>query len=612
MNFKGLKILVTLCTVFFFAATAFAGGEAEIKTDVPAIPQSVCDQAGWISMEVGDGFTLYENDSIEWSLTNGVELCKAVDMFLIIADQTPMTYAQGSTVAISTTNAANQVTVTSAASGDEAELVGGGGDGALGLHIVGNVGQQTVTVTLRRIDLVTGLIGDFDAIDPDTHDLEIAFGVGLGDVTDTMTIRLFDNKADAYAGAGDIGFRKDDPATTTVEDYLIDIDPEDNSLCIDTLTNDPQFESGQYVNATPDSQPASGGTQISFTGDSRVANITGSEGYTIDRLSKDACPDIAIGGTPNQFGVITGAPGSFDPGDFDNTAKLATAGSRWSAGSPLCQTAGTGVIITKSSNWSLSDQYEIEISMAVMAAGATSYTAADADEVWFSNGANVYTTDSSDSNIQHDNTAIAAIAPVETATVDATTTNTTAYTYEYFNPTDNTQDSFILDIGDIGIDPNALTVGDTIGLVVTLRKFPCGEVITETLCMGVVVQSCSSTGPSTSSTLYFPFGIGASNSNYWSGIAIANQSALAGDVTCVLYGEGGGSATYDGGTVDAMGMLRVPVNTAFFNGLTQGTTALSAGDSFQMYCTCGFASDGVMMIGTDDLTALHGYLGRQP
>jgi len=630
---KAKGFIATFLTVFFIAATALAGGPANMKTDVPTIPEADCDQAGWISLEVGSGFDLHEGDQIVWSTTNNVPLCKDINIFMSIADLAGANlYPQTNISAIFTTNAANSIDIT----GNALDLVGGvlanaaGDSWEAGFLIVGNSGSNRITLTFTRrwVTAVTnayavgnttgnyagmiglgndgagGVVGNLGYI--------MTFNVNAGAPTDVCTIRLFDSNNDVFASNTNAGFFEKETAAPF--GYVDTIEPQDNVLCLDT-NNDATLVNGQYVWATPDSQPGivAGASQVSFSGDYTIANISGSEGYATSTVGKGQCETVSIGATFDQFGNPIGDEATLDVGNYTGGLAGACTGSRWADQVGSCEEGdGYGILITKSGNFQIADSFSLRLSLAVSTDGGNTYTDINMDNAWFNSNGSVFETMASNiGNIQCDaDAAVASALSLADNNGNAGFTNTDGDNYilqaDYATVQGNTYDSFLLDVGQISYLKSAFDDGDIIALKVELWKFPCGLVETDYICLATAVDACS-TGAGPTTTISFPYGVGADNTAFWTGIAITNTTDTDGTATVTFYGTEGGVSTYD----IAVGARDIE-NFSMSNVMDLLTGTLTGAENFQAVVTADVAIDGIMFIGGRGTnTVLHGYLPRQ-
>lgn len=643
MRAKSLTFLVTVMTVLCFAATGFAASlqQVDMKTDVPTIPISACDRAGFISFEVGNGFTMTEGDVIQLNLTNKVILCKKVDYFLVIADDTAMTYDQSASTngaPVITSNVANTIDVGGTAG---TLLVAGGTNNVLGFLVKGNANSSRVTLQLARMDTTTGAV----TVSNDPADYyQITFDVdtvGGGDVTDLLTVLLFDMKAKTYVdSSSEVGFRKDDVATTADVDYLDDIVDTDNTLCIDTDDPDVVFSDGQYVRATPQSIPASitgvTPTPLTFTGDNTVATVSGTTGYTVEAVGKGTCPTVTISPELDQDGdPIEGTSSTFDMGDYTNPCLAANYDDgRWQQSeSNICASdantdgKGRGIIISRSNAYDNAEQMRITMSLAIMRANSSTYAAPGAATAWIvgNTAEGIYfTQNGTDGNVSCTAAAIDeqdagyAFATTADGTEDVeTSAGTVTRIIEqrtgWMVPGDSgiagfgsDRDSMMVDANTVYFDKSMLSAGDTLYWKVTTERYPCGVVDESYVCI-FTAQECD-TDTTASYELTFPYGIGADNVNFWSGLNITNLSSTDGSATATFYGMDGTMGTYtfdvEANNITNFSMLQIK------DSITGG---LSSSVNFYCVVETDFEADGLMLIGGKGANAgvLHGYLPRK-
>jgi hypothetical protein len=188
---KFLVIMVSVMSVLAFTGSAFAVNQVYLKTTVPNIPKSYCEQAGSITQEFQDGAELEEGDIIQFTLSNLTSLCKDIDFYLVLATANQMYH---------TSNARYPVTVSQAGlnlleiftDATLATLDGNvGGLYDVGFLVRGTAGSQLITLELVR-RYMPG-VGDVDAdgLDEDGQIMPTAnppiaafFSVNGGDSTD--------------------------------------------------------------------------------------------------------------------------------------------------------------------------------------------------------------------------------------------------------------------------------------------------------------------------------------------------------------------------------------------------------------------------------------------
>jgi hypothetical protein len=460
-------------------------------------------------------------------------------------------------------------------------------------------------------------------ITPGTADLVMTVNTAAGDPSDVITIRLFDSNNDTFNGLWDHDANPATPdieatsqagwwekATTAPYAYVDYIEPEDNVLCITTNLG-ATLVNGQYVWATPDSQPGTvaGSSQVSFSGDYTIANISGSEGYTVQPVGKGICETVTIGTSFDQYGNPIGDETTLDVGDYDDGG---CTGSRWSDQVNTCETGdGFGVLISKSSNFGAADAYRLELSLAVSSDGGSTYTDIDGDDAWFAGDNVAYETSASNvGNAQCSGTAADATTAMNLTTNETDNTDSMPYIQgsDYTTVLSNTYDSYLIDVGTIGYLKSAFAAGDIIALKVVVYKFPCGLVATEYVCLATAVAQCPTSGGGTSYTVFYPYGVGANNAQFWSGIAVVNTSSVDGTAVATFYGDLGGQSAY---TVDvpARGMVTFSMGQIMSDPAMVGT--LTGDENWQCSITADTTIDGVTFVGGKGAyEVLHGYLPR--
>jgi hypothetical protein len=455
-------------------------------------------------------------------------------------------------------------------------------------------------------------------------------------ITNKLTIALFDEKSNIWRNGGDIGtvnegkdtpgFRKLDTTATLaadIPDYDVDIAAEDNTLCINTSA---VSGSSVFVEASPQSTPSETQYKLNFTGTYRIALVQGALAYTAAALGKATCLPVTTAATVDQLGNVASRPESFSPGAFvDQTG--------WTAASPVCTPLGygRGIIVSKGSSMAAGDKYRVTLTVMAMAAGGTSY--ASTSHAWFkitggvdgtywtqaSNARNAATTTGGFSPP----TAGATYATIGTTgefTVDPPTVTEANYTGLHTirsgwltvanncgTAANQAPDSLMIDIGTIWFDYNNVAEGETIGVRVAVEKFPCGEVVTQDLCMGVIqTAACDTSG----CTMYFSYLVNPANTAYWSGLALTNLSTkTAGSALLTFTDSAGGTATQTV-TLAANAIEVMLFNSSWLAGLTGSTLDSSKNMKLKVTTTNVVAEGQVMIGGADPTSGIYGYFPR--
>jgi hypothetical protein len=581
------KLLVTWFTVFTvlaFAGTAFAvPGLIDIRTTVPNIAKSLCDQAGSQSLAIPDLTTMQVGDVIQFTLDTGVTICKTIDFYIPIANATPYTPASAATDAVQVSAATNNI-VTNA--GVNTPAYGGVDD--IGFHVRGNDGSQIYTLQLVKRTVATGVL---DA----TGTWSFTFN-GTGDpANDVLTVKLFDEKTVALSG---IPLNIMDDSVTTGS-YVTTILTSDNVLCIDTLTDDFQ---GNQVQSFPDSLPVTSSTKLTFTGVYTIANILPANIFTITNPCKDPCPQIEVEATFDQFDNPTSGITYFDPGNYNNAI---CPGSRMSSENTCDTTTGMILRIQKNSAFTVGVKLYLELELRINGGTADGVLewedpTVEPPVVYLSEG---------DSDICECSSP--NLPPV--AGLGWTRgSNNTVLTQNLATPivANGSATSIEVDLSDLNIsDLEDLEEGDQITVLATLAKGNCGELTEGELCIANVLDLCDAGPgpvPGACYTMTLPYATGMEDPDFWGGAAVVNQSMTAGEYDVSFYDVDGNMGTL----VDqALGALSMDVfllsdipNRAGFNA---GTMDLVV----QMWYVImsDFFGDSVLFLGDTGLNILQGY-----
>lgn len=628
---KKLLYFFTVLLLIGFTGTAYAAFELTVSTDVKTIPATDCDQAGSYTMTAQNGAQMREGDTITYRLTStggSVSLCKTLDYFLVFSNDGTLNCQTDNSYPVFATNVGDRIRFITDA-GVCMDAISGAGTGGtnlmFGLLVQGTTGNDYVTAT-ARVAYADGMMRSLPA------DRVVMTYVGT-DPANRLSISLFDEKNNQFddnaaTGTDEPGFRKLDTAASgaaNIYDYDVNIDPEDNALCLNTSA---VTGTSSFVEASPESSPSATAYKLNFTGTYRIALVQGSLAYTAAALGKSTCLPFTLSPTVDQLGNVSSQPETFDPGTWTN-------GVGWVSGTNVCstQSLGRGIIITKGIPMVVGDQYRITLTVMSMASGGTAY--ASTSHAWMKSDASgigaAYWTIANNSNNSAASTAgftpPAVASPgwstIGTAgefTVDPPTATESNYTGWHSMRSgwltvsancgtgyNEEPDSIMLDVGTIWFDYNNISEGETIGLRVAVEKFPCGTVVTEDICLGVAqTAACDTSG----CRLYASYLTNAANTAYWSGMAITNLSATtAGSATLVFYDTAGGTATKTL-TLAANAIEIAVFNSAYFAGITGSTIDTSLNMRCHITST-NVSIEAQTMIGGADATAgIYGYAPR--
>lgn len=173
----------------------------------------------------------------------------------------------------------------------------------------------------------------------------------------------------------------------------------------------------------------------------------------------------------------------------------------------------------------------------------------------------------------------------------------------------------VLNLPALTIDPNLISAGDVVTVVVTMSDSNsfCGETFSETITFGNVVDTCPSPGVTSTLTLPYISVIGDSGA-FWEGLAVTNLSTgQSGSVTATFYETDGdqGQMTF---TLDPAGMFVNTLGNALAAGdITQTAGAGTLGDN-PMWATLvadGINIDAFLFLAKPSTGESMGYLARR-
>jgi len=581
---KLLVSCVTVFTVLMFVGTALATpGLVDIRTTVPNIAKSLCDQAGSQSLAIPDLTTMQVGDVIQFTLDTGVTICKTLDFYIPIATATPYTPPSLAGDAVEVSDPTDTI-VTNA--GTNAPVYGGVDD--IGFHVRGNDGSQIYTLQLVKRTIATGAL---DATGGATG-WSITFNGVADPANDTLTIKLFDEKVFALGGVTTID---DDTGVTGA--YLTPIVTSDNVLCIDTLTGDFQ---GNQVQAFPDSLPVTSSTKLTFTGVYTIANILPANIFTITNPCKDPCPQIEVEATFDQFLNPTSGITYFDPGNYAGGVCL---GSRMSSENTCDETAGMLLRIQKNSTFTVGVKLYLALTLQINGASAVGTLAWDDPTV----EPPVVYQSPGDSDVC--NCTGTQLVPTAGLTWTRSGTNT-VLTQSLMTPiiATGTSTTLEVDLSDINISNlDDLDDGDQITVVASLFKGNCGELFEGELCVANVLDLCTTATPTGACyTFTLPYAVGTDDPDFWGGLAVSNQGMADGEWDLTMYDVDGNAATLNDQALNALNMdvfLLSDIPTR------AGYNAGSIDPAVQMWLRfmTDFYGDAAIFVGDLGLNILQGY-----
>jgi hypothetical protein len=589
------KLLVTCFTVFTvlaFAGAAFATpGLIDIRTTVPNIAKSLCDQAGSQSLAIPDQTSMQVGDVIQFTLDTGVTICKTLDFYIPIANALAFTPPSLATDAVQVSNTAVGANVINTIAATNTPVYGGVDD--IGFHVRGNDGSQIYTLQLVKRTVATGAL---DATGTWAFTFNVAIAP-LGDpANDNLTVKLFDEKTIALGAPVSLTIYDDNPPSTTGV-YTHTILTSDNVLCIDTLTGDFQ---GNQVQSFPDSLPVTSATKLTFTGVYTIANILPANIFTISNPCKDPCPQIEIEATFDQFDNPTSGITEFDPGNY---APGVCTGSRMSSQNTCDPTEGMLLRIKKNSAFTVGVKLYLSLTLQINGASAVG-TIGWADNtieppvVFLSTGASDVC-----------NCTGTSLTPVGGLNWTRSGTNT-VLTQSLMTPiiANGTATTLEIDLSNVNItDLEDLDDGDQITVLASLYKGNCGELFNGELCIANVLDLCTTLTPAGACYSFtLPYSVGTDDPDFWGGLAVSNQTMTNGEWDLTMYDVDGNMATLNDQALDALNMdvfllSDIPSRTGYNAG------AIDPAVQMWLRFMTDFYGDAAIFVGDTGLNILQGY-----
>lgn len=527
------KIFTLLTAVFMvlaFSAMSFAANQVVMKTTVPNIPKSTCYQAGTDTMEMDDNSNMVEGDVIEYTLNNKVTICKNINMFLTLAENDGTLDLTGD-LPVSTTGGV-LVSTPVLPAGQQ-----------WGFRIQGAVGSQIIRLTLRRINTGTGVLVPM-------ANFAVNFDGTL--ITDKLVVKLFDGKVGVWPESG---FRKPDVAPAAQDIYIVNIASSDNTLCIDTLTQD---FLGEYVQNTPNSIPVNVAQKLNFSGDYVIAHILAPQTYNLYTCKGVTCGNIPMGTTTQSTATCLAFDyetiGTNNNGYCTNHTATAPNKPAW--------------ILQSSQPFELTG-YVVSAEILVNGApGARGVYWSSTQPRWdnYATAAEACNTDTlgnawAPAYTKADGTTATPIAPSTGACAGVAAGAKAVKWTTPVTPLFVADDYFLeIDLPPYNYNLAEVNAGDVVSVRVTLSKSTCGVVGTFDLCMGTFIAECPK-APSGGASTSFPYFTSLTDDpQWWNGIAIVNASGTAGTATLTAYEKDGSTATFVTPTIAANSMFVSLVN----------------------------------------------------
>ena len=529
MKKRFFPMIIAMCAVLAFSGAAMAAGNlVNLKTTVPNIPKSLCYQAGSITMEFSAETVLTSGDIIQFTLNNGVVLCKDIDFYVRVSDgATPP--GTITSVPVYASDGVDNFTLASTWPDVPANY-------DYGFTVRGLAGSQIVTLTLVARDIATGVIYTGpDAVTPPNFTLDFdTFTLA----TDIIAVSLFDEKDSAdYLYKKFVATPMPNPAQYIVnsDGYPVGTPTQyfmtsDNAICIDTMTFDYQ---GEFVVASPDSIPSinPAGIKNTFSGEREIAHILPANEYAL----------VTCKTAPMVGNIILneGQTASCPPFDFDSGANGSTGycGNHYD----------NKIIIQALTNIFPVSDYKVTLEVKVN--GLTG----DQGVYIFGKELGYLSTETLDANC--DGTVTDSV-PFETYGGPGTCTDAQSVTpggegctVDCVNKVirattaasplgitqGGNQDFLQLNLPAFRYDSSIVKEGDVVSVRVVVFQDPCGTIFDE----DIVIGTFGCTPATSATTLLYPYFTPANGTYFWSAYAITNLSDVEGTVTLYMYESDG-------------------------------------------------------------------------
>jgi hypothetical protein len=435
-----------------------------------------------------------------------------------------------------------------------------------------------------------------------------------------MLVKFFDKKQndETYTNPFYEDRDNDGDYETGTEDGLSE--EADNVLCADTSV----FPS-EYLGTTPASIVTQNKYKLSFSGDYWIAHILGEDVWIIEEVCAKMidCNYFDLAYTEDQYGNTTPPADWFDAGDYDGGGSWQGIES-WSSDQTCDTSYGTGAkFYNGAGDFAVDSEFRFTLTLYLNGAPASDAilwwdtvtgTANAGDALTGVGGDQLYSyTDYDDSDLCNGMVGT-ALNPTWRVPVQETGNVASMYA-DVMGPISGGLDfnTYVLDWPEVNVDYERLMDGDEISVLVEWGELPCGGGVQEEFCLVQVIDDCSSLVTPTSYCwqLRAPYGLGASNSGFWTGVAVTNYNTTTeSEATINIYSVDGGSG-YLETTIDPggnyVGTVGQIVNDADW---VDNDPALDPMYDIWILVEADTWIDGIIFVGDINTSFLHGYLFR--
>lgn len=595
---KKLFIMLTaLLAVGVFCTTSFAVNEVQMTLTSPVIYKAGCEKAGSTTYIWDESSVIAAGDWWYMDLPEGITLCKNYDYVIagMGAAYLPTVYLGNTTYTSARFNSAALITQVDGgwAYGPAGAVPGSAPlgssviDGNLAFLVKGVSGQRRVTIYVISED-EGALVGAVPTltVDNDTQ----------------YQVKIFDGKSWSNSGAFALGNQDTCILTDADSDGeygelngTSDDDVIGGNVAVDAIADEPYVENTLCINATSlagqyvYTSYASKSDKFTFTGDSQIAHTGTAATIALANCKGDATDSIAIEGGQNgvcwfEYDDLLAANGDYCTTGFENRVLIeATSGAFGD----------------------IDDKYFVELEIT-----------SPNDGVYFGGAPAIVGYKSTEDECQAAGTAI---VPAPTWWYYEGSTRTTTFTgtdndcavgsgqqVDYVLQTNTMDlddyDTIWIDLPQFYYTNTAVAAGEVVTVEVTLNRYPCGTIFSDTVDLGSFVTTCAN---AQQTTLYFPWLPGTAATGWWGGFVLTNIGATAGTAALTYSDASGAQATFTTATVAAGAQW---VNTAVTAADLTDVSGFDMSMNHSVTAVCAFAARGFAFTGNG--TEGTGYLAN--
>jgi hypothetical protein len=607
---KTLLMVAAVALVFGTAFTASASSTVSVTLTSPTITEAqlACEKGGAVTFQFPAGSVLSAGDWWYMDLPTGATLCKNID-YLIVADSTgtvgggantwvgadstlptavhfatstdAIGGGSGGTIAVGATGPLSTVitgpaSAPSAVAGNLAiHVIGASGSRRVTLYIASDDGTGSITVgqdTALNIKILDGTqwaggsngATNFTRIILDTD--QKAFSDYAGTVSSTGKYRYYgQNVGDAIPGGTDDVTTAEyiDPAGSYQVPYV------ENTLCMSAFGVGNVFVSFASLN-----------DKFTFTGDSQIAHT----------------------GAGNTITLSSCIPSKSTKNDNIEIAAQGECSFEYDAHTNYCSSTSYKARVYLGSDTTfgeLNDLYDMVVqskTKGVYFGAGIGLAGLTSSEVPCTDNGDPITPSHTDYSSGTSNKKDAAdIAYPSSASCTVATKNQIDKWYTYGGAISGIQNYkyIVFDLPVFYYDSSEVVDGTEVDLQVTLQKYPCGQIFTDSIAIGTFVTTCTTASGST--TLLYPYVIGTKYAGWFGGYVITNGGSSAGTATLTAVDDNGNKATFTTPSIAPMGSYNASFLTVSDWTQDAGNTAnFDMTENFVVKVLCNFSSGGGM------------------